>query len=183
MSESARDHRLAAVVCGVLRQALADAGAAAVTLCETDSPEALLLRGWIERELGAGTLARPGTERTLVADPANKTALLLDGAVRGAPLLPLGDVYASHVERLTGAWSGGRGTRSLAAQCGGIDALDAALRGYFERRCPATVAFAGLVPSARAALIAALEASRFARRRVGLVAKLGERTLGIDLFA
>ncbi|MBI4545907.1 MAG: hypothetical protein HY703_11975 [Gemmatimonadetes bacterium] len=47
----------------------------------------------------------------------------------------------------------------------------------------AAFALSALPPALRDAVIAAFEAGRFARRRLGLVPKPGARTLGVDLFA
>ncbi len=118
----------------------------------------------------------------LVANPANKTALLLTAAPTPEPLLPLGDLYATDVLALSGAWSGPARVRALAERAGGIEALDGALRAYFDERRPLEEALADLPDQARGELACALAAARFARRRMGLVPKLGPRTLGIDLF-
>jgi hypothetical protein len=116
----------------------------------------------------------------LVAHPANKTALLLGGEFPPAPLLPLGDLYASQVERLAGAWTGPARVHELAGRAGGIEALDAALRELLDRR---SFDAAGVPGDVAAAINAALHANRFARRRAGLIPKLSARTIGIDLFA
>jgi hypothetical protein len=114
------------------------------------------------------------------AHPASRTALLLD-AVPAAPLLPLGDVPASVVSRWTGDWTGTTGLRSLAAQAGGIDALDAGLARWLDERYDYEVALAGLPADVVQAVRQRFEAGRFGRRRAGLVPKLGHRTIGHDL--
>lgn len=119
----------------------------------------------------------------LVANPANKTALLLAGRTPPEPILPLGDLYASRVARLAGGWSAPARVREIASAAGGIDRLDAALLALFEERRPADEALAPLGPRAGERVRLAIERGRFARRRVGLVPKLSARTLGIDLFA
>ncbi|HEX6940167.1 MAG TPA: hypothetical protein VF158_12205 [Longimicrobiales bacterium] len=117
----------------------------------------------------------------LVAHPANKTALLLGPRTPPEPLLPLGDLYAGQVATLAGAWTAPPEVRRLAELAGGVAALDAALHAWLEERRPIDAALAPLGPAA-AEVRRALEAGRFHRRRVGLVPKLGSRTLGIDLF-
>src|SRR5690606_16030915 len=109
--------------------------------------------------------------------------LLLAAAVPPEPLIPLGDLYASEVERLAGSWSAPPEVAALADLAGGIDRLDAALIEHLDRRRPAEAALASLPPAARAAVLDALETGRFARRRIGLVPKLTTRTLGVDYFA
>lgn len=117
----------------------------------------------------------------LVADPANKTALLLGGRVPAEPLLPLGDLYASQVAELAGDWSAPPATRKLIDAAGGIAAVDAALIRRVDERRPPAEAF-GPLPDGGRAVRSAFDAGRFHRRRVGIVPKLGRRTLGIDLF-
>lgn len=214
--------RVAAVVGGVVRQAIQDAGAAGVVLLDDGSPEARLAAEWcgaalgpervfrvappsgnaVEAVLAAAQGAVPTApevseaevhrlfgrlialeRKALLAHPANKTALLLAAAVPPEPLLPLGDLYASEVERLAGSWSAPPEVAALADLAGGIDRLDAALIEHLDRRRPAEAALASLPPAARAAVLDALETGRFARRRIGLVPKLTTRTLGVDYFA
>lgn len=119
----------------------------------------------------------------LLAHPANKTALLLGAEVPPEPLLPLGDLYASEVERLAGSWSAPPEVVALADRAGGIGPLDAALAELVDRRGPPEAALAPLPAAARAAVLDALENGRFARRRIGLIPKLTTRTLGVDYFA
>lgn len=226
-----RRERLDRIVVGVLRQALADAGAGALILLDDGSPEALLARDWcteaagqaflaVGREaLGAGEMramleARPGWRQqgggpsldlealaaegrrldarlraaatpggALLANPLNKTTLLLAASGPPEPLLPLGDLYATDVRELAGDFSLPAPVRALADEVGGIDALDTLLRAYFDERRPLPEALAPVPEGARAHVRAALAAARFARRHVGLVPKLGPRTPGIDLFA
>jgi hypothetical protein len=135
------------------------------------------------RRLEARLLASLGGALVLIAHPANKTALLLSPAAPPEPLLPLGDLYASEVRRLAGGYTLPPAVTALAEAAGGVEALDAALRAHFDERRPLAEALAGLSEGAAAAVVVALRAARFARRRLGLVPKLGARTLGIDLFA
>mgnify|MGYP001279740294 CR=1 FL=1 len=118
----------------------------------------------------------------LLAHPANKTALLLGGEIPPEPLLPLGDLYASQIEDLTGEWSAPDSVRRLAEAAGGISILDEALTAWAEERRPLLDALNVLPRDVAGNVGRLLEAGRFARRRVGLVPKLGFRTLGIDLL-
>ncbi|HEX7050259.1 MAG TPA: hypothetical protein VF188_08675 [Longimicrobiales bacterium] len=118
----------------------------------------------------------------LPAHPANKTALLLAGGIPPEPLLPLGDLYASQVRELAGASTAPPCVRALADCAGGLDRLDALLVALVdERRRPAELPD-GYDGATVAAVRRALDAGRWSRRRIGLVPKLGSRTLGIDLF-
>jgi hypothetical protein len=202
--------RVARVVAGVLRQAVSDAGAAGVVVLEPDSPEGRLLMAWSLRCFGSDRVwkvsqdprAANAEDRTiadleelarrmargmarernaLVLHPANKTALLLDVAYPPEPVLPLGDLYASTCSRLAGGWTAGPVVRDLAEAAGGIEALDDALIGLFERRLPPERALGHLPERTRTVILQRLEAGRFWRRRTGLVPKLGTRTLGVDL--
>ena len=121
--------------------------------------------------------------RALLAHSACKTALLLGDIFPPEPLLPLGDLYASEVVRLAGGCALPDAAARVAELAGGIEPLDAALRRLLEERADEDEAFAALSDPARRALLERLEATRFARRRPGLIPKLGRRTLGIDLFA
>jgi hypothetical protein len=116
----------------------------------------------------------------LVTNPANKTSLLLEGALPPDPFFPLGDLYASDVEQLTGGYTLGDRARELADRCGGIAALDDALRARFDRREPNGLA--RLEPRAAARIVAALAVGRASRTIAVLVPKLGPRTIGVDLF-
>jgi hypothetical protein len=119
----------------------------------------------------------------LLLHPANKTALLLDPVFPPEPLLPLGDLYAMHVEALAGGWTGGEELRNLAERAGGVAVVDAALDEIVERRQPPERALAHLPEAVRRDILQRWHAGRFWRRRPGLVPKLSGRTLGIDLFA
>jgi hypothetical protein len=175
--------RLAAVVGGVLRQLVRDTGAAGLFLPAGASPEAVLARRWAGLALGERAVHEAPRDGLLVADPVNKSALLLEPVVRAADVLPLGDVYASQVERLAGGWSGAPETCELAERAGGIDVLDRALADWADRRVSLRLAFAGLPAGVREDVLRALERARHARRAVPVVPKLAARTAGIDLFA
>lgn len=166
--------RVSRVVCHVLRATLADAGETSLTLVGPDTPEGTLLRTWCDREriaLGEGGLR---------AYAANRTALLLDG-IPDAEILPLGDVPASAIAAWTGAWTGSEIVRGLADAAGGIDRLDAALGLWLDARHPFEVAFADLPAPVRDGIHLRFARGRLARRRAGIVPKLGHRTIGHDL--
>ena len=114
------------------------------------------------------------------AHPASKTVLLLGGELPPEPLLPLGDLWAAEVAELAGGWSAPPSVARIAEAAGGIEALDAALAAYFDRRDPRGLH--ALAPEARRAVAAALAAGRASRRWPRTVPKLGARTLGVDLF-
>lgn len=220
--------RVAAVVGGVVRQAMADAGARALIVLDDGSLEATLAHDWCAAAIGANfvALARgahiakelprvlaahpAGRElstigadmlgeearrmearllafaaggKVLVANPANKTALLLGVAAPPEPLLPLGDLYATDVLQLAGGWTAPPAVRALAEAAGGIEALDSALRAHFDERRSLQEALVRLPEEVRSTVAEAVTSTRFARRRMGIVPKLGPRTLGLDLFA
>ena len=198
MTASAVEARLAAVIGGVIVQALSDARASGAVLLDDGSFEAALAERLLRPALGdrLAVLAIEGTSSAAVlrgaavvaetrpdalcAHPVNKTAALLGGAPP-VPLLPLADLWASDVEQLAQGCSLPERVRAAADAAGGIVAFDRALRRYVERRMPAERAFDEL-PDARGTILALWEDTRFSRRRLGLVPKLGARTLGVDLF-
>ena len=115
----------------------------------------------------------------LAAHPANKTALLLGREIPPEPLLPLGDLYASDVARLAGRCSAPPEVMAIAEAAGGMEALDAALGAWIDRRQPS--ALDSLPAEAAEAVRRAFAAGRAARSWPRLVPKLGYRTLGVDL--
>lgn len=116
----------------------------------------------------------------IVANPVNRTVVLLSGDPPPDPLLPLADLYASEVAELTGAWSGPDAVREIAERAGGVAALDAALRARLEGRDRDGLRS---LPAGLAAEVDALLArGRAARRAAWIVPKIGYRTLGVDLF-
>jgi hypothetical protein len=134
----------------------------------------------------------------LTAHPANKTALLLGRSIPPEPLLPLGDLYATDIEQLTGSWSGPPELHELAdlirreeragivadiLPASGIYQVDSTLRAMFERWVPAEEAVADLPAACRGPFLEAVQRGRFWRERAGLIPKLTTRTIGIDLFA
>lgn len=117
---------------------------------------------------------------SIVANPINRTAMLLSGDPPPDPLLPLADLYASEVEELAGGWSAPLPVRELAKRAGGVVKLDAALRARLEMRDPAGL---GSLPEDVAREVeAALARGSSGRRGAWIVPKIGYRTLGVDLF-
>jgi hypothetical protein len=116
----------------------------------------------------------------VVANPANKTALLLGGELPPDPLFPLGDLWASDVAALAGDWSAPDGVRRLVDEAGSVEVLDAALRRLLDRRDPRGLD--ALPGSAAGAVREALARGRASRLHPRVVPKLGPRTLGVDLF-
>lgn len=202
MEEQARDAlkgRVGGVIAGVLRQAIGDSGAERCVLLADGSPEAELLADLLEPRLGGSFRTAPAEGPSwpelldawarvardepgaLVAVATNKTAALLGGALPG-PVLPLADLWASQVQVLCSAWSATPAVHELAERAGGVDRLDAALAMLVDRRRMPQEASAVLSGDVGGTLLALWERGRFARRRLGLVPKLGTRTIGVDLF-
>lgn len=199
-----RADRIGAVLSGVLAQALRDSGRAAIMIQDAGTPEGELLASLCARygvpaepapepslalvaALGDDVLAarvtaevEGGRRSLLLAHPANRTALLL-AEPPPAPLLPLGDVPASLVDSMSGAWTAPPSVRELAEAAGGVAALDACLFRWLERRESFEVAAASLPAAVARELRCRIDRGRFFRRRAGLVPKLGHRTIGHDL--
>ena len=198
--------RLSRVIGAVVEEAVRSAGCKGVVILDDGSPEAKLLSAWCRRSLGdarvwlahfqgngpdradeeslrmaARVLARE--HNGLSAHPANKTALLLGRQIPPEPLLPLGDLYATEIVALAGAWSAPPEVLALADKTGGVAATDTALRAMFEARKPAQDVLADLPEPARGPFLEAVRRGRFWRERAGLIPKLSTRTIGIDLFA
>ncbi len=144
------------------------------TVGERAALEVARLRARLGAASGAGGDA-------LVAHPADKTSLLLEG-VPPEPLLPLGDLWASQVRELCGAWSARADVLALAGDAGGLDVLDAALMAWIDRRVAADDALARLPEAVRRDVLRRFARGRSARRRAGIVPKLGLRTIGVDLL-
>jgi hypothetical protein len=208
MTDPAR--RVAEVIGAVARQALADHGRTRIALLDDGSPETRLAAGILTDQLGpdavvsVGALdADPGLldgsgadprrvaeevtrmrarllDDALPAHPANKTALLLGGALPPEPLLPLGDLWATDVIALAGGWSAPPDVVALAEAAGGIEALDGVLRRLIDGR-DATAAHAFREEVAERVRVA-LSAGSASRRYPRIVPKLSVRTLCADLF-
>jgi hypothetical protein len=200
MSSGTAGARVERVVRGVCAGAVRDSGAAGVVVLEDWTPEGELACEWLVRELGearvwrAASLASNVQGRTtpaleaallreaLVAHPANRTALLLGGRIAFADLFPLGDLWASEVEALTGRWSAPPDVEALAGSAGGAAALDAAVRALLGPGTDAGPPLPGMSPEAAGELRRLYGRGRWWRLRPRVVPKLGNRTLGIDLF-
>lgn len=116
----------------------------------------------------------------LPAHPANKTGLLLGGALPPEPLLPLGDLWATDVIALAGGWSAAPEVMALVEEAGGIDAVDGVLRRLVDGRdAAATHTFREDVAER---VRAALAGGSVSRRWPRIVPKLSVRTLCADLF-
>lgn len=116
----------------------------------------------------------------LVAHPASKTTLLLRGELPPEPLLPLGDLWGTDALALAGGGALPPDVAALAHAARGIEALDAALRGWIDGRDAS--ALENLPPEAADRVRALLAAGRASRRNPRIVPKLGGRTLCIDLM-
>ncbi|MEX1184217.1 MAG: hypothetical protein WEF86_13375 [Gemmatimonadota bacterium] len=197
--------RVERVVGGVVAAALRDAGAATLVMLDDRSPEGELICGWLSSVLDAGRLRRASALASnmqdvaaadaawlagwraardggaLLAHPANRTALLLGGAPPRADLLPLGDLWASQVEALTGSWSATPEIEAIAAAAGSTAALDAALEAWVGRGAGAPPLLELESDIARR-MVQLYDRGRYFRMRPRLVPKLGPRTLGIDLW-
>jgi hypothetical protein len=135
------------------------------------------------RDVEAVAALRAAREQgALVAHPVNRTALLLGGRPPWADLLPLGDVWASQVERLTGRWSAPANVEACVAAAGGVGALDEALSRLLDRREAERDAVRDLPEEAAAEVLRLYARGRPFRLRPRVVPKLSARTLGIDLF-
>jgi hypothetical protein len=166
------EERVARVVRGVVRQAMVDAGVGALELAGPPSTNSRLVERWCDLAFHAGAPA-------LRVSAASKTELLLAGATAAADLYPLGDLYASELVPF-GAGDLPPDLADLAVASGGIDRLDGALRRLLDERRPVHAAFAGL-PHIRDAVMTRLQKTRFRRSHLGIIPKLGARTIGIDL--
>jgi hypothetical protein len=169
-----RRARVERVLTGVLKQAFADAR----------SVHYQLAGNGIAAEFAGSLCERAGASRGdgLRIHAASKTALLL-GEAPHADVHPLGDLYHSQLVTLIGQFEPSEGIRELAGLCGSTETLDRVLQRFFDERMPWERAAADLSEGARRELRHRLDAARFKRTRVGLVPKLGARTLGIDLQA
>jgi hypothetical protein len=165
--------RVAYVIGGVVEQAIRDAGARGLRLVEPVSPVSRLFARWCNVPMVEAGAA-------LTCSLLNKTELLLAGADQRADLYPLGDLYLSELAGFAEV-EPGEVVAALATLAGGVAELDAALRSLLDERRDADTAF-GLAPQLREPVLARLRATRFRRAHLGLVPKLGARTIGIDLF-
>ncbi len=192
--------QLAAVVGGVVAAAARDAHRQRLVVVDWAEPETTLLercllladvRLPVERASSTGsghleTLRAHARQRAghdgLLIDPANKTAAVLWPERLAEPLLPLADLYATQVDELAGGSSIPTEGIELVKRAGGIEAVDAFLMSYLDERRPLDDALGAIADRTAAdALRERLEQGWWWRRRVGVVPKIGLRTLGIDL--
>ena len=166
--------RIAFIVRGVIRQALHDAGSAGVKFVGCEQRQQQVVRSWID------VAGSSDSSDAILISAANKTELLLGEPPR-ADIYPLGDLYASDIAQLWGSYDLGDTTRRLADRAGGVRELDRALRGLLEERREPDQAFAHIA-SVRDDVLQRLEHNRFRLTHLGVVPKIGARTIGIDLF-
>jgi hypothetical protein len=212
VSGGGRWDRVARVIGGVLRQAVADAGATGIIVLDADTPEGELVLEWAAQAIGrervhaardipagwaagaSSDVAETELRRTaarvlatrhewLLAHPATKTVLLLAREMPPEPLLPLGDLYASQVRELAGRCTLPDDVAAIADAAGGLDALDRALRGWLEERRSLNDVLAALPDPVQRAVRGRLQRNRAWRRWPRRVPKLTSRTLWIDVFA
>ena len=171
MNALTAESRVAFVVRGVVRQAMMDAGAPAARFVGGSAAGRALVERW------CGVLDKEDAAFTI--NPATKTELLLAAHTTAADLYPLGDLYASELAAF-GITDLAAELKELAAAAGGVEFLDNGLRSLLEERRPPAAAFADL-PHIREAVMTRLQKTRFRRAHMGIVPKLGARTIGIDL--
>ena len=188
---------VAAVIGGVVAGAARDARRSRIVVIDHAPPESDLLERLLrdahvalplERVAGSDAddarahARRAAGDDGLVVDPVNKTVAVLFPELLAAPLLPLADLYATQVRAFAGDWSAPEPCRQLIDRAGSVEAVDAFLRRHLEERRPIDDALAAIPdPAARAELGERFLAGWWWRRRVGVVPKLGSRTLGLDL--
>jgi|GEM_PF-1443130 len=209
-ADAARSDRIGEIIRAVAGQMLRDHGKRRFALLDDGSPEAELVASLmsplgdvlirvaaetrhLESLLHAAEVrvidqdARAEAHRFLVrlvpdAIPCSsltKTDLLLTG-LPPEPFCPLGDLYASEVALLGGAWSGSEAVRHLASSAGGIDRLDCVLRAHFDGRD--VRALDRLASGVRGEVKKMLAAGSASRLHARLIPKLNARTIGVDLF-
>lgn len=164
--------RAAFVIGGVVRQALEDARRNALALVDPPSAASQLIERWC----GIGFT---DADSALTVSAASKTELLLATDTPSADLYPLGDLYARDLAGF-GVRTLATDLQELAQLAGGVEKLDGALHKLLDERRVADAAFADL-PHIRDAVMTRLQKTRFRRAHLGIVPKLGARTIGIDL--
>ena len=166
--------KVALVIRRVVEQALRDAGADQIVV-DGSLWEMELVEQWCNVKA-----AEDITATTLVVNPANKTQLLL-GRFQQADVFPFGDLYASELDELAAVCELTGEVEDLAEKAGGVQALDMVLRRLLDERRDPDDAFAD-APHLRDPVMDRLQRTRFHRMQIGIVPKIGPRTLGIDLF-
>lgn len=192
--------RVALVVAGVIAAAARDARRTRLIVLGHDAPEGVLLErclglagidlpvegvatgqaGWTSDDARARARRLAGDDGLLL-NPANKTVAVLFPDALAEPVLPLADLYAGQIARLAGGWSAPGRARDLFERAGGVEAVDAFLAAHLDERRPLEDSLAGVPEPAASELRDRLAAGWWWRRRLGVVPKLGHRTLGLDL--
>ena len=168
------ESRVAFIIRGVVKQAMRDARLEHVKVVGSEDRRELVRR-WCDVDIADNA---PGA--ALLLDTATKTELLL-GQIRPANLYPFGDLYASELADLAGVSGLSPEVRPIADRAGGIARLDQVLRRLLDERRDPNEAF-DEVADARTEVMQCLEQTRFFRMQMGIVPKIGARTVGIDLF-
>ena len=166
--------RVAFIIRGVVQRALRDAGLEQVVVAG-GAAETELFRRWCDV-----AIADHSSNATLLLNTATKTELLL-GHVETAHVYPFGDLFASELAEFGGASKLSTEVADIAQRAGGMEALDQALRRLLDERRDPPEAFVH-VPHLRDEVLQRLERTRFHRMQIGVVPKIGARTLGIDLY-
>lgn len=166
--------RVAFIIRGVVKQAMRDAGLEHVTVVGSEARRELVRR-WCHVDI-----ADNASGAALLLDTATKTELLL-GQISPANLYPFGDLYASELADLGQNFDLSPDLKPIADRAGGTAQLDHVLRRLLDERRDPDEAF-GEAPQLRAKVMQRLERTRFFRMQMGVVPKIGPRTLGIDLF-
>lgn len=120
--------RVAEVVVNVVREALRERGLTQVLVLDRPGGERSVLLAWLA---AAGISAEPAdrapsTRGALIADPATKETVLLEGPLPGADVLPLGDLWGSTVtarDQAAALTPIERGLRDAFEHGRGLDAL------------------------------------------------------------
>ena len=168
------EERVAFIIRGVVKQAIRDAGLEQVKV-EGSKARRELVRRWCDVDI-----ADNASRAALLLDTATKTELLV-GQVRPANLYPFGDLYASELAELAGVTDLSSDVLSVADRAGGIVELDRVLGRLLDERRDPDEAFHE-ASRVRVEVMQRLEQTRFFRMQIGVVPKIGARTLGIDLF-
>jgi hypothetical protein len=167
------ERRIGFIVRGVVHQAMRDSGRASLRLLGEPGPESELIERWCGTRFSREAAS-------LTVSSASKTVLLLAGLEQPVDLLPLGDLFATEVQRFCRARPSGS-VAEIANAAGGLEIVDDCLRKLLDERRDPDAAFAA-VPHLREPVLRRLQQTRFRRARAGIIPKLGARTIGIDLF-
>lgn len=166
--------RVAFVIRGVVQQTMRESGLDRLRLIGIPTAQSVLIEKWCGQPF-------VDDKEALSVSSLNKTELLLNGFTGFADITPLGDLYASEVSQLGGQGLLAGDAAEIASAAGGAAALDACLRKLLDERYGTDAAFAAS-PGLRSLVLQRLNRTRFGLRGVGIVPKIGPRTVGIDLF-